>query len=230
MNTSIEKQFNFIKKFVNELTDMFGENNQSLLLYNHLLNKLNSNDTILIHLNIFEKFANDNRDAILSEDITKFISNDITYRNSIKIEMKNILIHSEDKAPLWKYLTFILFMFNKEDENIKEKFIVKKGNENNTEKNLESFINKTKAQIDEKINPNETNPMNIFSSLMKDGFINELCQSVTNSIKSGELDLSVMVNQIQPMLSSMTGDGDNNMLQMLLPLLSGLNNTNTTTS
>jgi hypothetical protein len=194
--------FKAISGFINSLSDMFGEENMGLLLYNHLLSKTKQEHTSSIekHINIFRKFCISNRDAIMTEKIEDIEDGIISYSEKVQFDLKHVFSKS-DKATqniLWRHILTISALV---DPTGKAKQILKDKKDAGNETNfLSGFLDK----IESSVNP-DANPLEALGSVMSSGVLNDLIGEVGNGMKDGSLDMEKLVGSAQDIVSGMTG-------------------------
>jgi hypothetical protein len=208
--------FKAICTFVNDLSEIFGNENHSLKLYDRLIKKttLSHDKAINKHISAFKSFCKVNREAILNKDITKIKKNLIEYSSRVYIDMASIF-RSADKDTIdiiWNhFLTISAFV----DPASKAKEILKKNSTNTKETDfLSNIIN----QVEDKIDPNSSNPLQAVSSILSSGVLNDLVSNMNTGVKNGELNIPNLIGTVEKMCSSFmppNPDGTKNNLDLM---------------
>jgi hypothetical protein len=217
--------FKTITDFVKELNELFGSTNHSLKLYQRLLEKTTISHEKIIekHISVFKKFCVQNRDMILSKDITKLSVKEskVEYSDKVYIDFSSIF-KSADKDTKNVIMDYLLTISALVDPTAKAKDILKKDEKSKEADFLSSMIEK----VEENVNVNSANPLEAVTSIMNSGIFTELLSNMNNGIHDGSLDLGKLVGTVEKLCNTMapkdksSGDGNNvNFSQ----LLQGLN-------
>ncbi len=216
--------FKTISTFVNELSDIFSSQNHPLKLYQRLINKttVNHEKTIEKHILAFRKFCINNRDLILSKNISKLssVESKIEYSDKVFIDFESIF-KSADKDTTMVIFDHLLTISALVDPTSKAKEILK-----NDEKSKEAdFLSTMIEKVEENVDINSSNPMEVVNSIMSSGVFNDLLSNMNNSLQDGSLDLGKLVGTVEKLCSNMApkgvdgvgGGGANNinLMQML---------------
>lgn len=190
-----------ISSFTNDLSEIFGNENHELKLYQRLLNKttLSHEKAISKHIDAFKEFCVSNRDALLSKNIDKLVSHKIEYSSRVFIDIHKIFKSADKETAeiIWKHLLTISAFV---DPAGKAKEILKKTSSPSNETNfLENIINKVEANVD----PNSKNPLEAVTNLMSSGVFNDVLSGMNNDLQSGSLDLSKLMGTVEKMCSSL---------------------------
>lgn len=192
--------FKAICTFVNDLSEIFASENHSLKLYDRLIKKttMTHDKAISKHISAFKTYCKANREAILNKDITKIKNNLIQYSSRVYIDMSSIF-RSADKDTIdiiWNhFLTISAFV----DPASKAKEILKKNSTNTKETDfLSNIIN----QVEDKIDPNSSNPLQAVSSILSSGILNDLVSNMNTGVKNGELNIPNLIGTVEKMCSS----------------------------
>lgn len=217
--------FKTITDFVKELNELFGSTNHSLKLYQRLLEKTTISHEKIIekHISVFKKFCVQNRDMILSKDITKLSVKEskVEYSDKVYIDFSSIF-KSADKDTKNVIMDYLLTISALVDPTAKAKDILKKDEKSKEADFLSSMIEK----VEENVNVDSANPLEAVTSIMNSGIFTELLSNMNNGINDGSLDLGKLVGTVEKLCNTMapkdksSGDGNNvNFSQ----LLQGLN-------
>jgi len=192
--------FKAICTFVNDLSEIFSNENHSLKLYDRLIKKttLSHDKAISKHISAFKTFCKANREAILNKDLSKIKNNLIQYSSRVYIDMASIFrIADKDTIDIiWNhFLTISAFV----DPASKAKEILKKNSTNSKESDfLSNIIN----QVEDKIDPNSTNPLQAVSSILNSGILNDLVSNMNTGVKNGDLNIPNLIGTVEKMCSS----------------------------
>lgn len=217
--------FKTITDFVKELNELFGSTNHSLKLYQRLLEKTTISHEKIIekHISVFKKFCVQNRDMILSKDITKLSVKEskVEYSDKVYIDFISIF-KSADKDTKNVIMDYLLTISALVDPTAKAKDILKKDEKSKEADFLSSMIEK----VEENVNVDSANPLEAVTSIMNSGIFTELLSNMNNGINDGSLDLGKLVGTVEKLCNTMapkdksSGEGNNvNFSQ----LLQGLN-------
>jgi len=213
--------FKAISNFTTCLEEVFGEEQKSLKLYAHLINKttLAHEKPILKHMEAFRKFCVENRDALEQKDHTKLVSKNISYSNRVYINIFNILdiADTETKSIIWKHLLTISVLV---DPTWKAREVLKQGIKDGSELDfLQNIIDKVEQNVD----PN-SNPLEAVNSIMKSGVFQELVGGLGNGLKNGNLDLNKLMGSVQSLVGNLSeNDDENNPMNLVSNMMSNLN-------
>jgi len=193
-------------------------------LYQRLINKttVNHEKTIEKHILAFRKFCVNNRDLILSKNISKLssVESKIEYSDKVFIDFESIF-KSADKDTTMVIFDHLLTISALVDPTSKAKEILK-----NDEKSKEAdFLSTMIEKVEENVDINSSNPMEVVNSIMSSGVFNDLLSNMNNSLQDGSRDLGKLVGTVEKLCSNMApkgvdgggGGGANNinLMQML---------------
>ena len=200
--------FKAISKFINDLSEFFGDSQKSLQLYSFLLSRttLAHEVAILKHMDIFRTFCVENRDAISSMDSSKLISPLIQYSEKVSIDMTTIFASADASTTktIWKHFLTISAIVDPTGEARKIlKDVKSQGNESD-------FLCNMMEKIEKNVDSN-ANPMEAISSMMSSGIFTELIGGMGNGIQDGSLDLGKLMGTVQKMVSKMSPDGESSL-------------------
>ena len=205
--------FNAISKFVKELDEHFGSKQKSLQLYSRLISKTTiiHDEPIQKHINAFQKFCVNNRNAIKQTNPNLIEDQNITYSDRVYINMHNVFKNADKDSQhtIWKYilnLSALLDPSNRAKDILKTKI----SSENGESKNEDNFLSNIMNQVEDQVDPtNMSNPMEAVSSIMSSGLFSNLVGGMNDGLQNGELDLGKLMGSVQKMignLSEMTKD------------------------
>jgi hypothetical protein len=219
------KLFSAIKRFVNDLVDSF-EDQHSLILYNHLINKTKNIHLgpVRKHLSVFSQFCETNRAAILAMSKGDFAAPAlIEYSSNVFIDMSDVLSKTSDKETLnniFKHLLLILAMVDPASnaKTVLSELSATKSNGGGDEIIPPGF-SKIVDKIKNHINVDDmSNPMKAVQSLMSKNVFADILKTVNDSIKDGSLDLGEMASQMN------RGGADGmDMSDMMSPIMAMMN-------
>ena len=118
---------------------------------------------------------------------------------------------------IWNhFLTISAFV----DPASKAKEILKKNSTNSKESDfLSNIIN----QVEDKIDPNSTNPLQAVSSILNSGILNDLVSNMNTGVKNGELNIPNLIGTVEKMCSSLMPPNPDGTKQGGLDLMGLLN-------
>ena len=179
-----------ITNFINDVADEYGKKFRSLLLYQHLINKTQINHTKAInkHVEIFKNFSKLNSEALESQDETKLNQSKISYSDKVFVEISELLKEADNETSpvIWQHLLTISAVV---DPTSKAKEVLK-NIDNKEEKFVEDIIGKVS-------NTDATNPMEMISSLMSGGGMQEMMNN------GGNMDMSKMFGVVGKLLDNL---------------------------
>jgi hypothetical protein len=198
--------FKAISTFTNELNELFKDEQRSLKLYCHLINKttLAHDKPIKKHVEAFRKFCVDNRDAITGKDGSKLVATKIEYSTKALIDMEQIflLADRETISVIWSHLLTISALV---DPAGKAKQILQEKTDGGTEAN---FLTDIISKVENHVDPDSNNPMDAISSIMKSGIFTDLVGGMGNGLQDGSLDLGKLMGTVNTMVTSLSGQAE----------------------
>jgi len=203
--------FKAISTFTKELAELYDKEHHPLKLYVRLLNKttISHEKAIQKHIEAFRKFCVDNREQLLEKN-KELASSKVLYSSRVYIDFSVIFkLVNKDKdieRVIWDHLLTISALV---DPSGKAKEILK----NESKSNETDFLSNIIEQVEDKINPNASNPMEAVSQILSSGVFTDLLSGMNTGMKDGSLDLGKMMNTVQKMCSKMNvqnkeGGGD----------------------
>lgn len=193
--------FKAISKFINDLSEMFGDSQKSLQLYSFLLSRTTLSHEVAIskHVDIFRTFCVDNRDAMSCMDSSKLMNPLIKYSEKVSIDMTMIFASADASTTktIWKHFLTISAIVDPTGEARKIlKEVKSQGNESD-------FLCNMMEKIEKNVDSN-VNPMDAISSMMSSGIFTELIGGMGSGIQDGTLDLGKLMGTVQKMVSKMS--------------------------
>lgn len=207
--------FRAICSFVSDLNDVYGNRYKPLKLYNRLISqtKITHDQAIKKHISIFHDFCQNNRSAISSQDANKLETPKIAYSDRVFIDMAHIFTMADKETIpiIWKHILTISAII---DPAGRAKDILK--NIQAPGKDETDFIQNIISKVEQNIKP-DSNPMEIMSTMMQSGVLNDLMSNMQGSISSGKMDIGKLLGAVQGMVSNMSSEvqGDPNATQAL---------------
>jgi hypothetical protein len=192
--------FRAICSFVSDLNDVYGNKYKPLKLYNRLISqtKITHDQAIKKHIAIFHDFCQNNRASISSQDPNKISSPKIAYSDRVYIDMSHIfgMSDNETKPIIWRHILTISALV---DPAGKAKDILK--NIQAPGKDETDFIGDIIAKVEQNVKP-DSNPMEVVSTMMKSGVLNDLMSNMQGGLASGKLDMGKLLGAVQGMVSN----------------------------
>lgn len=229
--------FKAICDFVKDLNDVFGEENQPIKLYSHLISKTTMGhiEAVNKHITIFKNFCSENKESILNQDSSKLINGKIEYSQRVYIDLEYIFTNADNdiKSAVWNHLLFISSNLENNPEALKL-MSIKKPMSFGTDSKESEFLSNMVEKIQSKINIQDTsNPMECVSSLMSSGVVDELVTEFKDNINTGKIDLGGLMNSLQGMMSNLNSEIEStgaslpfNPADMFNSLMAGMNTNN----
>lgn len=203
--------FQHILDFVTNIQDHFGsvKNNsvRPINLYYRLISKMgfNDDDLILKHINVFQTFCVNNRDAIMNRDCKKIVNSRIEFSDKIYIDMKYIFKSADaiTTKVIWEYILAISRYVDpteKVDELIKNLKHESAGKESN-------FIADMMETLGTQINDGgSTNPMEMIGGLMNSDLFTTMVGSMNSNIQNGDLDLGKLMGSMAGLVNNVKNE------------------------
>jgi hypothetical protein len=214
--------FKSICSFVKDLSDMFGNNNRPLALYNRLLEKtaITHDQAIEKNVSVFHKFVVTNRDAIIERQIDCLAVSKIEYSERIFIDLLPIYMKADKDAKdaIEKHLLAICAIVDPASNAKKLLMETLKSTSSGDADSETKFISDIISKVEGAIDPEKMNdPMQAVTSIMQSGVFNELVTSMSEGINSGSLNLGRLIGSMQGMM------GDTGMPQGGMPGMPDMN-------
>jgi hypothetical protein len=206
--------FKAISDFINDLLEVFGDEQRSLQLYARLIAKttIAHENAISRHANAFRKFCVDNREAFLSSDDSLIVNKYIEYSENVRIDMADIFSKSdkETKKAIWKHL---LTIFAIVDPSGEARRILKDSSTSAASATETDFLTDIIGKIEKHVDPN-ANPMEAITSIMSSGVFTDLIGGMGAGLQNGTLDMNKLMGTVQKMVSTISPPSDNNSASM----------------
>lgn len=191
-----------ILNFVNELNNVFGSKYKNIKKYYNLLKKSQTKPfAVSKQAVIFEQFINQNKDFIISKDVSKLSTDNITFsENNVFINLRQVMSESdtETKDVIFKHLQVISYAFSK-DEQVKQAIL--KDNKDNEGQFIDTFMQKVTNAFETQ---NYSDPLSATLGLLQSGIFNDVVQTLSSKHKSKEISIDKLVNKLQSTMSDMT--------------------------
>ena len=203
------QKFKVIVNFISDLSDIFGDTNDSIEMYNILLEKtgLTNYTAIRKNITIFSEFLEQNKNEIEKKDLEN-INGFVKYSDNIILNIKNILqsTDNENRSEIWNHLNVLYSVIIDNNSNIITN-TNEIGNITNTNTNENTNENNVFSNIVGKISENVQNetsndPGQIMQNMMQSGVFNELVTEMNDSLVNGDLDIGKMLGSLQNMLGN----------------------------
>lgn len=220
--------FKKISDFVSNLSEVFGEQFHSVVLYNHLLSKtkFSHKQAIQKHIEIFSDFCFRNQEAILNKNVSSIVQSKISYSDKVYIDIETMLktVDTDSASQIWNHLIVIQAAI---DPTSEARMMLQRLKENSSNEGqfLEQFFEKIESSIDKE--KAQTDPMAAASSILQSGVLNDLVGSINNGVKGGQLDLNKLIGTVQGLLgglnsSSSSSDGGMPDLSGMMGMIGGM--------
>lgn len=212
--------FKAIVNFITALNEEFGKQQLSLKLFHRFISKINftHEKPMKSIIDNFKNFCLLNEQAIFSNDHELLSEELISYSENIFVNMKEIfaLCDENTEKVIWHHLLVIFALLFPESD---AKQILSRKKQESTrlpETNFNDMpnpftglgpggnnvINKIMTKVNNNLSEtNMNNPAKVISSLLKSGVLTEMINDLSTAVESGEIDLTQMMAQVQPMLS-----------------------------
>ena len=216
LTTNMNKIFQNICSFVQDLEDGFPKKQHTLTLYNRFLQQTKKENVTHVqkHCEIFRLFCLENQDAIIAGDTSKFKNNVIFFSKKINIKLDELfkLSDKETTETIFKHLLVILSLTCPESNatNVLKKVIeTEKSNEGNFIKNMFDDIGGSMEE-------GSDNPIGVLGNMFASGKLMNMVNTMKNGMESGELDMQKLFGMMQGMIGGIAG---NNVLSDMSQML-----------
>jgi hypothetical protein len=185
----VTKPFSKILSFVNELNRNFGNKHKNLGLYYIFLKEktpLSNKKAISKQNEVFKKFLENNREAVLNMDIKLLKDENIAFSEKVYINLKQLLKENKDSAEIiFKHLQLISALL------LEDNSMVDALKEDKESKFLDKYVSK----IDElfKDTNGAEDPMTAAMSLLQSGALSDM----TKELKDGKLNVGKLISSLQ---------------------------------
>lgn len=202
--------FKCIVNFIHDLSEIYGEDQKSLQLYNILMEKTGivHQEPIKKHIQIFHDFLQKNEDAVLEKDEEKIQKWDIQYSEKVFIDMKQIFNVTEDKDVLWQHLLTLLAVLiptSRAKQILKEEKVKKQNSKKEEGTNEEDFLTNVINKVQKHIDPSSaSNPTEMMNGILASGIFTELVNDMNEGFSNGDLDMAKMMGSFQNVMGNMS--------------------------
>jgi hypothetical protein len=185
----VTKPFSKILAFVNELNRNFGNKHKNLGLYYTFLKEktpLSNKKAISKQNEVFKKFLENNREAVLNMDITLLKDDNISFSEKVYINLRQLLKENKDAVEvIFKHLQLISALLLEDNTMIEA---LKEDRES-------KFLDKYVSKIDElfKNTNGVEDPMAAAMSLLQSGALSDM----TKELKDGKLNVGKLISSLQ---------------------------------
>ena len=185
----VTKPFSKILAFVNELNRNFGNKHKNLGLYYTFLKEktpLSNKKAISKQNEVFKKFLENNREAVLNMDIKLLKDENISFSEKVYINLKQLLKENKDAVEvIFKHLQLISALL------LEDNTMVEALKEDRESKFLDKYVSK----IDElfKNTNGVEDPMAAAMSLLQSGALSDM----TKELKDGKLNVGKLISSLQ---------------------------------
>lgn len=228
------KVFGKILSFVNELKQVFPK--PHIVKYYKLLKKTPASnpDAIQKHIQKFDLFLVQNREAILSKNQSS-IEGDMSFSSSIFLDMKECILQADadTREVIFKHLQVLLFLIHpdKESKEAIQPLVASSGSSASSSAGAggeEKFINDFMGRIEQSFSGEEFNdPMQATMKLLNSGIFTDMMSTVNKGLSSNELDVNRLIGTVQKMMGGIgqsTNDPQlNAMINMASNMMSNIN-------
>ena len=190
----VTKPFSKILAFVNELNRNFGNKHKNLGLYYTFLKEktpLSNKKAISKQNEVFKKFLENNREAVLNMDIKLLKDDNISFSEKVYINLKQLLKENKDAVEvIFKHLQLISALL------LEDNTMVEALKEDRESKFLDKYVSK----IDElfKNTNGVEDPMAAAMNLLQSGALSDM----TKELKDGKLNVGKLISSLQEKMKS----------------------------
>lgn len=198
--------FRAICNFVGDLSAEYGKRHKPLHLYKRLSThtQISHDKAIRKHISIFREFCLANRDALMTQDISKLVAKKIVYSDRVYIDMEFIfrIADKENSQVIWQHLLIISALI---DPAGKAKDVLrKKAEESGTGGDApeSNFLSDIISKVEKNVRP-DSNPMEAFTSILQSGIANDLMSGMKGGLESGKLDMRKLLGAVQGIVTNL---------------------------
>jgi len=223
-----------ISNFVKALNEVFGDEFASLQLYSHLLEKtgLIHEEPIKKHISLFRKWLKDNESLILTKNYKHYqeighIVAPIQYSEKVFVDMASIL-RVADQEQLDSIHTHLLTISaivdpsseakrllreeqrrKKHEKNSSSSKNLENGNGNgNGNGNEDDFLGNIFKKIGDSVNNTDSsNPLEMVSSVLQSGVLQDVMSTMNEGLSEGNLDFGKILGSLGKVIGGMTSPG-----------------------
>ena len=219
MPTKLSKEhvkiaFEAINGFVKEINEVFGNEQHSLRLYVHLLEKidLSHERPVQKHIEAFKIFCETNKECLFKKDKSLISFPNILFSSKVFINMEDIFNKADDDtlSVIWKHLLTIFAIVS--PQSGAKKILESESTE-------DEFINKILKKVENTTaNTDISNPMEAISSIMGSGIFSDLVSDLGSGINDGSLQMEKLLENIQEMSNSSGGPDLKELMKTVMSL------------
>ena len=203
------KIFKAIVEFAEQLNDAFGKEDVNIKKVYHLLYKtqITNRKVVERHLVIFQDFLLDNRPYILERNSEDFEKEDWVVTERIKVNLKDTIMKADSATQkiIWQHFFNIMFLFDPEDERVKNELKVSVAeNETRENKFLKDTFSKFEEVMKNPANAEQKDPMAMMGGLLQSGFLNDMIGSINNGVSKGDLNIKNLISTVQSLLGNLS--------------------------
>jgi hypothetical protein len=194
----VTKPFSKILAFVNELNRNFGNKHKNLGLYYTFLKEktpLSNKKAISKQNEVFKKFLENNREAVLNMDVKLLNDENISFSEKVYINLKQLLKENKDAVEvIFKHLQLISALL------LEDNTMVEALKEDRESKFLDKYVSK----IDElfKNTNGVEDPMAAAMNLLQSGALSDM----TKELKDGKLNVGKLISSLQEKMKTTAGE------------------------
>jgi len=203
------KIFKAITEFADQLNDAFGKDNINVNKVYRILMKtsLTNRKVVDRHLVIFHSFLELNRMPILGRIHTEFIDPNISLTERIQMNMREIIEKADEptRKIIWQHLFNIMFLFNPEDELVKNELKLSiADNDTRENKFLMDTFSKFENVMKSNTDGSTKDPMSMMGNLLNSGFLNDMMGNINNGVNKGDLNIKSLISTVQNLLGNLS--------------------------
>jgi len=205
----IEKIFQCLTSFVEDLGESFATDNHPLALYERLITKtkLVHKEAVEKHVSAFRTFYNANK-ANIAESKPEFTEN-IVYSAKVYIDMNAIFrleMDADTRKAIWNHLHVIATLY---DPTLPKLAIVPSQTvpliDGDSEE--DKFLNKVISRVQTHVTDDTTDPQAAISNILSSDLIPELVGTINSGMSNGTFNIGKMMSSVEKMVTGM-GGGD----------------------
>ncbi len=228
--------FKAISKFVKDLSEEFtGTDHLGLQLYNRLVEKttIAHEGPVAKHVETFTKYCKDNRDAILSTDVSRFTSEteSVTYSEKVTFNITKILKELADpecREIILDHLLIILGIVDKTASFQCKSVLMQRqqpatAESSNPMQSLISndskegrFINDIISDVTAAVDPSKLdNPVEAVQTMLTSPAFANMLSKMQKGMQSGEINLGSLIGTLGGAMGAMNEGGENPLSSIL---------------
>lgn len=202
------KIFKAICEFADQLNDAFGKDDVNINKVYRILMKtsLANRKVVNRHLVIVLDFITINRMQILGRVHDKLVQPFLNLTERIGMNMTDIIEKADEptRAIIWQHLFNIMYLFNPDDQVVKNELKVSIADHDNREN---KFLKDTFNKFEEVMKSTDTtqkDPMAMMSGLLQSGFLNDMIGNINNGVNKGDLNIKSLISNVQHLLGNLS--------------------------